>query len=240
MRVSKKEARIKVFNIWWWFYVILTILFLLLVTLIGRKMSVDSRCRLILILSIAELIILRLYKFSLKDIREDYNYYNELPCYLCNQATILCIIRSIFRIDSMMAYCVSIGSLGAVLAFVMPDSYNRDQLVFSKQAYGFYGYHGLLIVTCLSFLTLGIYQPVIRDCIWAGIYTIVLAVIAHVINVFLVRTGLNEKSNYVFTMYPDNVILQRLYDMFPVRLFYMLPIPVVFTAYALVLFLIMR
>ncbi len=239
MRINMKEARIKVFNKWWWFYVILTALFLVAVTVIGRQLTLDSRYRFVLVLSIAELIILRLYKFSLKDIRADYNYYNELPCYLCNQATILCIIRSIFRIDSMMAYCVSIGSLGAVLAFVMPDSYNRDQLVFSKQAYGFYGYHGMLIVTCLSFHTLGIYQPAIRDCIWAGIYTIVLAVIAHVINVFLVRTGLNEKSNYVFTMYPDNVILQKLYDMFPVRLLYMLPIPVVFTAYALVLFLIM-
>ena len=237
MRVSKREARIKVFNIWWWFYVILTILFLLLVTLIGRKMSVDSRYRMVLILSIAELIILRMYKFSLKDIRTDYNYFNELPCYLCNQATILCIIRAIFRINSIMAYCVSIGALGAILAFVMPDSYNRDQLVFSKQAYGFYGYHGLLIVTCLSFYTLGIYQPVIKDCIWAGIYTIMLAVIAHIINIYLVKTGLNVKANYVFTMYPDNFIMQKLFDLFPVKLFYLLPIPVVFTVYTLVLFM---
>ncbi len=240
MRVSKREARIKVFNIWWWFYVILTVLFLLLVTLIGSKLSLDSRYRLVLILSIAELIILRLYKFSLKDIRSDYNYFNELPCYLCNQATILCIIRSIFRIDSIMAYCVSIGTLGAILAFVMPDSYNRDQLVFSKQAYGFYGYHGLLIVTCMSFYTLDIYNPVLEDCIWAGIYTFLLAVIAHVINVFLVRSGLNKKSNYVFTMYPDNFIMQKLYDVFPVRLFYLLPIRPAFTFYALLLFVVMR
>ena len=238
MRILKKEARIKVFNIWWWLYVAMTVLMLIILALIGKKMSLDSRYRLVLILSVIELIILRLYKYSLKDIRDDYNYFNELPCYLCNQATILCIIRSVFRVTSFMAYCVSIGTLGAILAFVMPDSYNSDQLVFSKQAYGFYGYHGLLIVTCLSFYTLGLYHPVLKDCIWAGIYTFVLAVIAHVINVWLVKTGLNKKSNYVFTMYPDNFIMQKLYDLFPVRLFYLLPIRPAFTLYAFILFLI--
>ena len=84
MRINMKEARIKVFNKWWWFYVILTALFLVAVTVIGRQLTLDSRYRFVLVLSIAELIILRLYKFSLKDIRADYNYYNELPCYLCN------------------------------------------------------------------------------------------------------------------------------------------------------------
>ena len=215
---------------------IMTVLVLTALTLMRKGMNEAARYRLVLILSVIELIILRLYKHSLKDIRSDYNYFNELPCYLCNQATLLCIIRPLTKSVSIMAYCVSIGTLGAILAFVMPDSYNRDQLVFSKQAYGFYGYHGLLIVTCLSFYTLGLYHPALKDCIWAGIYTIVLAVIAHIINVILVKTGLNKKSNYVFTMYPDNIVMQTLYDRFPIRLFYMLPIPVVFTVYARLLF----
>ena len=138
---------------------VLTAVVLTAVTLLGRGLDENGRYRMVLYLSIAELIILRLYKYSLKDIRDDYNWYNELPCYLCNQSTIICIIASIIKDNTLMAYCVSVGTLGAVLAFVMPDSYNRDQLVFSKQAYGFYGYHGLLIVTCLSFYTLGLYIP---------------------------------------------------------------------------------
>ena len=62
----KKEARIRVFNRWWWFYVILTAAVLLLVTLIGKNLNEDSRYSLVLILSIIELVILRIYKFSLK------------------------------------------------------------------------------------------------------------------------------------------------------------------------------
>ena len=235
MTVSNK-ARIKVFNLWWWLYVVITVLSLLAVTMIGRNLNVDSRFRLVLIISVIEFVILRLYKHSLKNIRDDYNYFNELPCYLCNQATILCIIGAWTRNNGIMAYCVSIGTLGAILAFVMPDSYNRDQLVFSPQAYGFYGYHGLLIVTCMSFFTLDLYQPVLKDCVWATVWTLILAVIAHVVNVIMRKTGLNTKSNYVFTYYPDNFILQKMYDLIPVKLIYLSPVLPVFSLFALLLF----
>ncbi|MBQ3375579.1 MAG: YwaF family protein [Erysipelotrichaceae bacterium] len=236
MKHLNKDARIKVFNKWWWMYVVLTAVVLTAVTLLGRGLDENGRYRMVLYLSIAELIILRLYKYSLKDIRDDYNWYNELPCYLCNQSTIICIIASIIKDNTLMAYCVSVGTLGAVLAFVMPDSYNRDQLVFSKQAYGFYGYHGLLIVTCLSFYTLGLYIPKISDCLWPAIWTFILAVIAHIVNYILRKTGLNKKSNYVFTWYPDNIILEKMWKLLPVKLLYMLPVMPIFAAFSAVLF----
>ena len=223
MRRDIRNARIKVFNSWWWLYVIATFAVLVAVTLIGRGMETEGRYRFMLILSIIELIVLRIYKFSLKNIRADYNYFNELPCYLCNQATLLCIAAALLKSQVLMSYCASIGTLGAVLAFVMPDSYNRDQPVFSSQAYGFYGYHGLLIVTCLSFYTLGLYQPRLTDCLWAGAITAILTIIAHLVNVWLRTNGLNKVANYVFTYTPDNFLLQKLYDRFPVRLFYLLP-----------------
>lgn len=234
------NARIKVFNLWWWMYVVLTFLLLAVVTAAGNTRSVDERYRLVLVLSVAELIILRLYKFSLKDIRDDYNYYNELPCYLCNQSTLLCILASVTRSIPVMAFCVSVGTLGAVLAYVMPDSYNRDQLVFSKQAYGFYGYHGLLIVTCLSFYTLHLYEPVLKDCLWAPVGTLILAGTGHMINTYLRKTGLNKKANYVYTYTPENKILQTMWNLFPVKLWYMLPVLPIFTVYSFVFFLILR
>ncbi len=221
-------------------YVVLTFFVLFIVTVTGNKLSVDGRYRLVLGLSIAELIILRLYKFSLKDIREDYNYYNELPCYLCNQSTLLCILAAVTRSVPVMAFCVSVGTLGAVLAFVMPDSYNRDQLVFSKQAYGFYGYHGLLIVTCLSFYTLHLFKPALWDCLWAPAGTLILAGTAHIINTYLRNTGLHKKANYVYTYAPENKILQTMWNLFPVKLWYMLPVLPIFAAYSFLFFLVLK
>ena len=223
-----KEFRIRVFGAGWWFYVLLTSLGLFLVTFFGRKLPYEERLRLILILSIIELIILRLYKFSLKDIRSNYNYFNELPCYLCNQSTILCIIAALANDKHLMAFCIIIGTLGAVLAFVMPDSYNNDQLFYSKQAIGFYGYHGLLIITCLSFYTLKVYEPDLKDALWNMFMIFLLASIAHVINFILRKSGLNKESNYIFTYHPDNIILEKLYALFPVKLLYLLPIMPVF------------
>ena len=234
-----KEFRIKVFGAGWWFYAVLTALGLFLLTFFGRKLPYEGRLRLILVLSIIELIILRIYKFSLKHIRSSYNYFNELPCYLCNQSTLLCIIAAATGNRHIMAFCIIIGTLGAILAFVMPDSYNKDQLFYSAQAVGFYGYHGLLIMTCLSFYTLKVYEPDLKDALWNMLMIFVLASIAHLVNYIFRKTGLNPESNYVFTYHPDNIILEKLYGLFPVKLLYMLPIMPAFGLLSFLMLLIM-
>ncbi len=235
-----REFRITVFKAGWWFYVILTGLGLFLLTILGKQLpDREDRLRLILVLSIIELVILRLYKFSLKQIRSDYNYFNELPCYLCNQSTILCIIAALLDDRHLMAFCIIIGTFGAILAYVMPDSYNNDQLFYSKQAIGFYGYHGLLIISCLSFYTLQLYSPDLRDAFWNMFLIFFLATLAHLINYVLRKSGLNPQANYVFTYQPDNIILEKLYALLPIRLLYMLPIMPVFGILSWLLLLIM-
>ena len=239
MMKKLREYRISVFSIGWWFYVIVTFVLLAAMTAYTSSFTDEKKYRFILIVSVIELIILRIYKFSLKDIRSDYNYFNELPCYLCNQSTLMCIVASIIHDVPIMAYCVAVGTLGAVLAYVMPDSYNQDQRFFSKQAFGFYGYHGLLIVTCLSFYTMGLYEPKISDCIWPAFYTFVLATIAHFLNLYLRKSGLNPRANYVFTIDPDNIILKKMYALLPVPLLYMLPVLPIFATYSAILFAIL-
>lgn len=232
-----KQLRIKTFNIGWWFYIILTIICLILLSTLKNKITnIDHKYNLVLIISVIEYIILRIYKFSLKDIRQDYNYYNELPCYLCNQSTIMCILACLTRNTGIMAYCVSVGTIGALLAIFLPDRYNIDQLFFSKQAFGFYGYHCLLIISCLSFYLLGLYNPKPSDAIYSVAYTIILVIIAHIINLILVKTKLNPISNYAFTMYPDNFILDKLYKILPVKLFYLVPISLIFGLISYILF----
>ena len=231
-----KDLRIKVFGVGWWIYIGFTIALLFAVTKAGRDLPFERRRLFLLGLSILEYLILRLYKLMLKDIRDDYNYFNELPCYLCNQSTILCIIGALTLNKIFMSYCLSIGTLGAILALTMPDRYNKDQLLFSKQAFGFYGYHGLLIVTCLSFYTLGLYDPEPIDALWPMAMTFVLACIAHLINMYLRRSGLNPISNYVFTYDPDNFIFAWLYKKNPIPLFYMIPVLPVFGLISLIVF----
>ena len=61
-----KEFRIRVFGAGWWFYVLLTGLGLFVLTVLGKRLpDPKDRLKLILVLSFIELIILRLYQFSL-------------------------------------------------------------------------------------------------------------------------------------------------------------------------------
>ena len=156
------------------------------------------------------------------------NWYNEWPCYLCNQSTLLCILAALIDHQGIMSYCVTVGTIGALLAVFMPDRYNRDQLLFSKQAFGFYGYHGLLIATCLSFYTTGVYEAKPVHALWDMGITFLLAVIAHVINLLLRKSGLNPKANYVYTCEPDNFIFEKLYRLVPIRLLYLIPVMLAF------------
>ncbi len=227
---SLKDVRIKVFNAGWWFYVLLTAFFLVLLGVFGRRLDERMKLRVMLVLSVIEYIVLRIYKFSLKDIRDDYNYYNELPCYLCNQSTIMCILASLTNDQRIMGFCVTAGLYGALLAVFMPDRYNRDQLMFSTQAYGFYGYHGLLIATCFGFYAIGLYPGKTEGAFWGMFFTFFWACVAHLINHLLRKSGLNPKANYVFTWEPDNALLQKLYEMCPHRLLYLIPVMLAFGA----------
>ena len=239
-KLFDRQLRIKVFGAGWWFYIVMTIFLQILLTIVCRCYDMESRRKIVFVLSIIELIVLRLYKFSLKDIRDDYNYYNELPCYLCNQSTLLCIAAAYTNNQILMGFCVTAGTLGALLAILMPDRYNRDQLLFSKQALGFYGYHGLLIITCLSFYFFGLYKPRLIDALWVMWIIFFLACIAHIINIIFRRTGLNPISNYVFTYDPVNEALDKLYRLIPCRLLYLIPVLIALTAVSFVMLVIMK
>lgn len=239
-KLFDRQLRIRVFGGGWWFYMVLTVFLLIMLVVLCRSSELESRRKTVFILSVIELIVLRLYKFSLKDIRDDYNYFNELPCYLCNQSTLLCIAAAWYDNQILMSFCVTAGTLGALMAVLMPDRYNRDQLLFSKQAFGFYGYHGLLIITCLSFYFLGLYRPRLIDTLWVMWIIFFLACIAHVINIVFRKAGLNPVSNYVFTYDPVNEVLDRLYQLIPYRLLYLIPVLLIMTAISFVMLLIMK
>ena len=219
-----KDLHIKTYNACWFFVMALIVLLLIVVYLLGNKLSIDSRFNLVLILSIIEFIHLRIYKYSLRYINDDYNYFNELPCYLCNLSTIMCIIAAITRNNILMAYCFTSGTIGALLALFLPDPLFKDVRLISIRSFGFYGYHALLIITCLSFYLLGLYIPKPIDALWSMFITLLLTCLAHLVNSILRKTGLNKNANYVFTYVPGNSQMEKLYSIFKVKLLYLFPI----------------
>ena len=218
----KKDLRITVFSAGWWFYVILASLGLIIFTLLFSNTPDSTKLTAIGVLSIVEFVILIIYKLSLRYIRSNYNFFNELPFYLCNLSTIICIITAFYPRDYLMGYCVSCGFLGALLAFLMPDGPNKNQLFFNPQAFGFYGYHSLLIITSLSFYTLNLYEPDNSHIKYIVLIMFLLTLLAHIVNWILRKTGLNPNSNYIFTYVPDNPVLNFFHKIIPFRFVYLL------------------
>ena len=221
---SLKRMKINVFSFGWWLYVLSAVLFMIVLFRLRDRYDYETKRKIILVLSIVEFIILRIYKRSLKSVYDKYNYFNELPCYLCNISTMLCIIAALTDNSVLMGFCTTIGLFGSLLAIFMPDKYYIDKPLFSRQALGFYGYHCLLLVTCLGFYLLGLYKPDPKDALWAMVILFVVTCVIHIVNIVLRKTGLNPTCNYTFTIEPDNNVLEFFYKLFPVKLFYLLPV----------------
>ncbi len=238
--MKKEEIRIATFSLPWFFWVAVAVAMLGAVKLSGRGMNPDQQFSLVLYFSILELIYLLIYKYSLRYIRPDYNFFNELPFYLCNISTIVAVLAAASRNQLLMAYCTSIGFLGAVLAYLMPDGPNVNQKFFSWQALGFYGYHSMLIASSLSFFVLGLYVPVYGDALRVTVLTVLIIMAVHLVNLLMIRTGLNPASNFIFTVRPDNAVLAWFYKLIPVQLWYLVPVSVPLYALCLLDFLILR
>ena len=223
MILMKNDLRIRTGNAAWWFIVLCTVLLFVVFNIVSSSMDMDGRRHFLLCLSFFELLYLLAYKHSLRNIRPDFNYWNELPCYLCNLSTLMCIFAAAVPSSAAYAYCSTVGFLCALLAFLMPDGPNRNQKFFSLQTLGFYGYHGLLACTSMCFFSFGLYVPQYSDIPAVVLACLMLLIIAHLTNAVLRRTGLNPVSNYIFTYTPDNFILQKFYDRFPVRFWYLVP-----------------
>ena len=238
-KIFPKDLRINTFNRGWWFYIGLTVLGLIVFSAYGNTLPMEERGKLILITSIFEFIFLRLYKHYMMRTHKDYNYFTDLPCYLCNQSTIFCIIAAWTNNTHLMAFCIVLGTFGSLLAFTFPDKCLVNQRFYSVQTFGFYFYHSLLIVTCLSFYTLGLYKPQLIDALWNAMIIMASGIFDHILNVILIKTGLNPIANYDFTMHPDNAFLDKLYAFCPKPFYYMIPVVFISALLSLVVLLIL-
>lgn len=235
------KDKIKPFNIYWCMYILVMVLLIIGITLIGNKLDIKGKYTLLIGFDIFLYITLRIYKFCLRYCEGfEYNYYNELVCYTCSQSAIMCLLGCIFKSQTVMAYCVTIGSVGALLALIMPEEYFENSKPFSIAAIGFYGWHGLLVTACISFFTLGLYTPVLKDCIPATLWLLVLTMISHLTNIFLRKTKIFKEANYTYTYIPENPILIKLHKKIPIPFVYLLPLIPAFGLVSFIIIVILR
>lgn len=226
-----KDLRIKPLSLTWWGMLLGSLL--ITVYLCYNPGHLKS-------FGIMELIIFVLYKYFLsKDKTHNFIFWDELPLAFCNINGIYYCIGVLTGNQHLLAYCLLVEPLAAVMALLTPIEGFEDAPLFSAKGLGFYGYHFLLITQGLTVAFAGIYQPLYRHIPYVLLIGGVTIIAVHLINMLL-RVTVDPIANYCFTYgLEGNFILEKLKSIWNVDgLYELLFLPIAGVLYLIVYLLI--
>ena len=170
----------------------------------------------------------------------DFQFWNELPLQPCNLIAILAILAAATDWQVLKNFCLCAGIPFAMVALLMPvDGFSQVPL-FSVNAIGFYGFHGMVLALSVSFATLGVCRSRLRDIPGTAALLVGLGTAVHGVNVLL-RATVFGGANYFYTFgLEGNVVLEGLWALLPMPLVYELPLLLVLIAVCLATTLLAR
>ena len=176
-----KNLRINSFNPLWWFYILLQ-----LASIIVIKLTVVKVKLFLTLFALFTILFLLVYKYILVTTSNgQYIFANELPLYLCNLNIIYGLIGVIYENQILLGFCYSIGLVGAILALVMPEEDFTNIPFFSSRAFGFYGYHSLLLIFDISLVTTNFFKPQYNIVLKIMLLAVITLLAVHLINIII-------------------------------------------------------
>ncbi|MDD2959651.1 MAG: YwaF family protein [Lachnospiraceae bacterium] len=154
---------------------------------------------------------------------EHFNWWEALPLQLCYVGMILTPVAIYWKKDFLLAFCAYIVPLGAIMALVFPDPLFRDFSLLEPRLFLFYLLHILIIVSSISLITLGLFQPTFRVIPMCCIAMLVLTFLIHIVNVIL-RNTVCSYANYFYTFPEDISILNFFWKLLPLPFVYEIPL----------------
>lgn len=128
----------------------------------------------------------------------DFQFWNELPLQPCNLIAILAILAAATDWQVLKNFCLCAGIPFAMVALLMPvDGFSQVPL-FSVNAIGFYGVHGMALVLSVSFATLGGCRSRLRDIPGTAALLVGLGTAVHGVNVLLRATVLGGANYFLY------------------------------------------
>lgn len=224
------------FNATWFCFLAVLGVLIFLFSLVLTPWSEARRRKLLAILGLFTVIYLFVYKYLLfRDPGFPFEAWNELPLQPCNLVAILLIPAALTGRRLLSGFCFYIGSLSALVALIMPVEGFSNIELFSVRAVGFYGFHALVLILAISLGTLGLYRPRYGDILPVLCITALLAAALHGVNLLL-RATVYPGANYFFTCdLPPNALLDKLEQLVPVPLLFVLPLLLPMAVWSLLL-----
>lgn len=210
---------------WWLMFAVQAILIILIWITFGKK-SVKAKERLIIGLWVFTMIYLIAYKYYLVELSTAYEttFWKELPLNLCQVASIFALPAIVSRNRILRGFCAFVGTVCSLMGMLMPVAGFYNIPLLSGESIGFYGFHGLVFVICVSFFTLGLYRPQVKDVPKIMLFLAFTALVVHGIN-WVLRAMVSPEANYFFTYDPEgNPILAIFKNMIDIPYVYELPL----------------
>ena len=211
----------------------LIVLTVVVLTIIFKDRSEQARGRLIIGISIFNIIFYVIYKILLyvrtPGLPDTYIFVSlkELPLHLCNISLILLPISVKFNLKKLMGYCFFVAPLGAVFALTFPSDGFYNTSIFAPHMLGFYGTHAIIIVTGILLVTLGLYSPRFKDIPSLCLAIVILSVVVFGINILIFYTT-GVRANYFYTVTPEGISILELFWSW-------LPVPYLYLSFAMVI-----
>ena len=224
---------INAFNSVYFGLLALVALIIVVLTIIFKGRSEEAKERLIIFISIFNLIFYVVYKFLLyvrtPGLPDVYIFIplKELPFHLCNISLILLPLGVKFKIKSIMAYGFFVAPLGAFFALTFPSDGFYNASIFAPHMIGYYGTHAIIIITGMLLLTLGIYAPAFKEIPRICILCVALSLTTFGINLFIFNTT-GVRANYFYSMTPEGISILELFWSW-------LPIPYLYLSFAMII-----
>ena len=214
-----------VFSLPWFCIMALCTALTAVLPLLLRRKTRDEKRDFLYKLSMATLVYFLLYKIWLfADPTYETTIFEELPANLCNLALILMPLA--VRADSreLMGLLFFECPLGGLMALLMPSEGFYDVPVFLLRNIGYWGTHVMVIVLCVSLVTLGIYRPKLSDIPVSVLILFVVGLFVHGFNTVL-RATVCPDVNYFFTYgIEGNPVTELLMKWIPYPFFFFLPV----------------
>lgn len=216
---------ISVFSPTWFFAVALGLAVLILLSLLMQKKPREQKLHFMKVLSGAGLVFLLAYKvWIFFDPGYDAVFFDELPLNLCNIALVISYFAAKKDQRLLQAFLFYVSTLGAAMALLTPSEGFYDVPLYLARCIGYWGFHLLVLVISIGYVTLGIYQPRLRDIPYACLMLATLGALAHGCNTLL-RATVSPTANYFFTYgINGNFITDALLRLIPRPFIFMLPL----------------
>ena len=216
---------ISVFSPVWFFTIVLGVAVLVLLSLLMRNNSREQKLHFMKVLSGAGIVFLLAYKvWIFFDPGYDAIFFDELPLNLCNIALVISYFAAKKDQRQLQAFLFFISTWGATMALLMPSDGFYDVPIYLARCIGYWGFHLLVLVISIGYVSLGIYQPRLRDIPYACLMLAGIGALAHGCNTLL-RATVSPTANYFFTYgIEGNFITDGLLRLIPCPFIFMLPL----------------